>query len=59
MDPTESPTKHIWPQNLTAKMIDMAMENVGFIDQSQFQTNDQYGYDSLKCTNDALDVVKM
>ena len=46
-------------QYLTTQMIDMAMKNGGFVDQSQFKTNDQYGFDSLKFTNDALDVVKM
>ena len=34
-------------------------KNSGFVDQSEFKTNDQYGFDSLKFTNDALDVVKM
>lgn len=45
-------------QYLTLQMIDLALENGGFVDQSQFKTNDQYGFDSLKFTNDTLDVVK-
>ena len=45
-------------QYLTTQMIDLAMKNGGFVDQSQFKTNDQYGFDSLKFTNDALDVVR-
>ena len=44
-------------QFLTMEMIDLATKNGGFVDQSQFKTNDQYGFDSLKFSNDALDVV--
>ena len=45
-------------QYLTMNMIDVAKENGGFVDQSQFKTNDQYGFDSLKFSTDALDVLK-
>ena len=44
-------------QYLTLDMINLAKENGGFVDQSQFKTNDQYGFDSLKFSTDALDVV--
>ena len=45
-------------QHLTIDMINLAMENGGFVDQSEFKTSDQYGFDSLKFTTDALDIVK-
>ena len=44
-------------QFLTLEMIDLATKNGGFVDQTQFKTNDQYGFDSLKFSKDALDVV--
>ena len=45
-------------QYLTMDMINLAKENGGFVDQSQFKTNDQYGFDSLKFSTDALEVLK-
>ena len=38
-------------------MINLAKENGGFVDQTQFKTTDQYGFDSLIFSEDALDVV--
>ena len=44
-------------QYLTVDMITLANKNGGFVDQTQFKTNDQYGFDSLVFSEDALDVV--
>ena len=44
-------------QYLTVDMITLANKNGGFVDQTQFKTTDQYGFDSLMFSEDALDVV--
>ena len=44
-------------QYLTVDMITLATKNGGFVDQTQFKTTDQYGFDSLIFSEDALDVV--
>ena len=44
-------------QFLTVEMIECATQNDGFVDQTQFKTNSQYVFDSLKFSADALDVV--
>ena len=44
-------------QFLTLDMMTRATSNGGFVDQTQFKTTDQYGFDSLMFTKDALDVV--
>ena len=46
-------------QFLTLEMLDEAMENDGFVDQTKFKTSDRYVYDTLKFTQDALEVVHM
>ena len=44
-------------QYLTLEMIETATKDDGFVDQTQFKTQGQYVFDSLKFSNDALDVV--
>ena len=44
-------------QFLTTEMIEHATKNDGFVDQTRFKTQDQFLFDSLKFSNDSLDVV--
>ena len=44
-------------QYLTVDMMALATKNGGFVDQTQFKTTDQYGFDSLIFSEDALQVV--
>ena len=44
-------------QYLTVDMMALATKNGGFVDQTQFKTTDQYGFDSLIFSKDALHVV--
>lgn len=46
-------------QYLTLEMLDAAMANDGFVDQTKFKTSDRYIYDTLKFSPDALEVVDM
>ena len=44
-------------QYLTVDMIDLATQNGGFVDQTEFKTNTEYVFDSLKFCQDELDIV--
>ena len=44
-------------QYLTVEMMTAATSNGGFVDQTQFKTADQFLFDTLKFSEDALDVV--
>ena len=44
-------------QFLTVEMMEAATNNGGFVDQTQFKTADQFLFDTLKFSEDALDVV--
>ena len=44
-------------QYLTLDMIKLAKENDGFVDQTEFKTNTEYMFDSLKFSPDALDII--
>ena len=44
-------------QYLTLDMIELAKENDGFVDQTEFKTNTEYMFDSLKFSPDALDII--
>ena len=46
-------------QFLTVEMVEAAAANDGFVDQTKFKTQGQYVFDSLKFSNDALDVLDM
>lgn len=44
-------------QYLTMEMLDYATEHGGFVDQTKFKTNQQFVFDTLKFSDDALDVI--
>ena len=44
-------------QFLTVEMMDFATDHDGFVDQTMFKTNEQFMFDTLKFSDDALDVV--
>ena len=46
-------------QFLTVEMLNAAMKDDGFVDQTKFKTSDRYMYDTLKFSQDALEVVHM
>lgn len=46
-------------QYLTVDMIEAAKQNDGFVDQTKFKTSNQFLFDTLKFTKDALDFVVM
>ena len=45
-------------QYLTVDMVEAAAKNGGFVDQTQFKTANQFLFDTLKFSDDALDVVQ-
>ena len=46
-------------QYLTVGMMESAVQNDGFVDQTKFKTSNQFLFDTLKFSKDALDVVSM
>ena len=50
-------TRPMSVQFLTTQMMDLAKDNDGFVDQTQFKTSDVYIFDSLKFTKGAIDVL--
>ena len=44
---------------MTVDMIEAAKQNDGFVDQTKFKTSNQFLFDTLKFTKDALDFVVM
>ena len=44
-------------QFLTLEMLDAAVDNDGFVDQTKFKTKDQFVFDTLKFSKEALEVV--
>ena len=45
-------------QYLTMEMLDAAVDNDGFVDQTKFKTKDQFVFDTLKFSKEALEVVE-
>ena len=46
-------------QYLTVDMLESAKQNDGFVDQTKFKTSNQFQFDTLKFSKDALDVVSL